>query len=92
MEEPTTAKDKFLASLDRCTASDEFVRSFYKRFLSTSEEVQRKFHNTDFAQQNRMLIRSLRLVAAATSGDPEGLRELRGLRGNAQSRSPGHQA
>lgn len=77
MSEAASPKDEFLTSLERCTESEEFVPAFYRRFMSTSEEVRRKFQTTDFEQQNKMLVRSLRLVAAATAGDHEGMRELR---------------
>jgi len=73
----STPKDLFLESLDRCAASDEFIPSFYKRFLASSREIRDKFHNTDFEQQNKMLLNSLRLTAAATVGDQHGLSELR---------------
>ena len=77
MDEQVSHKGLFIESLDRCTDSNEFVSAFYERFVSSSEEVKRKFRNTDFKQQNQMLVRSLRLVAAATSGEQEGLQELR---------------
>lgn len=72
-----TPKDLFLESLNRCTGSDEFISSFYKRFLASSREVRDKFHGTDFELQNKMLLDSLRLTAAATVGDQHGLSELR---------------
>ena len=51
--------------------------TFYSRFFLTSQEVKEKFKRTDFGKQNGMLISSLKLVAAATEGEPAGLRELR---------------
>ena len=75
-DHPSTQK-AFLASLTRCTESAEFVPAFYRRFMSTSEEVREKFAETDFEQQNRMLVQSLRLVAEATAGDSHGMHELR---------------
>ncbi|QDU08373.1 globin [Gimesia aquarii] len=75
--EALTPKDQFLQSLDRCMEQEGFIPAFYDRFLSTSAEIRDKFHNTDFEQQNKMLLRSLRLAAGATAGDPESLRELR---------------
>lgn len=77
MSEQPSPKEVFLASLDRCTASDAFVSAFYERFMSTCDEVRQKFRDTDFDEQNNMLIRSLRLVAAATAGDQAGMHELR---------------
>ncbi len=76
MDEPTP-KELFLQSLSRCTAAENFIPSFYDRFLNSSDDVREKSQHTDFERQNRMLLRSLKLAAAATSGDPEGLRELR---------------
>lgn len=72
-----TPKTRFLDSLNRCNASEEFIPAFYDRFLSASDEVRDKFRNTNFDQQNQMLLRSLKLAAGATSGDTESLREMR---------------
>lgn len=72
-----TPKDRFLQSLDRCAEKDGFIAAFYQRFLATSDEVRIKFLHTDFEQQNKMLLRSLKLAAGATVGDAESLRELR---------------
>ncbi len=71
-----THKARFLESLQRCQASAEFIPTFYRRFLDSSDEVRFRFRNTDFDRQNAMLLRSLELAAAATQGDPAGLREL----------------
>ncbi len=71
------AKDQFLQSLERCEEDESFIPSFYKRFLSTSDEIKDKFRHTDFEKQNKMLIRSLKLAAGATIGEPEALQELR---------------
>ena len=72
-----TPKDQFLQSLDRCMENEDFIPAFYDRFLATSEEIRDKFRHTNFEQQNKMLLRSLRLAAGATAGDPESLKELR---------------
>ncbi len=72
----TTPKEIFRKSLERCTQSSEFIPTFYDRFVASSPEVRRKFAHTDFAKQNKMLLRSLKLAAAATAGDSEGLREI----------------
>ncbi|MCG8449308.1 MAG: globin [Pirellulales bacterium] len=72
-----TPKELFLQSLHRCAKSDNFIPSFYTRFLSSSDEVRQKFRNTDFKHQNQMLLRSLQLVAGATAGEQESLEELR---------------
>jgi len=75
MNDPTP-KELFLESLNRCTLSSEFISTFYDRFVASSPEVRKKFARTDFAKQNRMLLKSLKLAAAATAGDPEGLQEI----------------
>lgn len=71
------AKDYFLKSLERCEEDESFIPSFYKRFLATSDEIKDKFRHTDFEKQNKMLIRSLKLAAGATIGEPKALQELR---------------
>ncbi len=71
-----TPKEIFKSSLERCTQSSNFIPTFYDRFIASSPEVRSKFAHTDFAKQNKMLLRSLKLAAAATAGDPEGLREI----------------
>lgn len=70
-------KDAFLESLERCSDNEAFIPAFYERFLSSSEEVRDKFIHTDFDQQNRMILQSLRLAAGATAGEPASLRDLR---------------
>lgn len=70
-------KDIFLGSLERCLADDSFIPTFYKLLLASSVEVQEKFKHTSFKEQNKKLVRSLRLVAGAAQGGPEALAELR---------------
>ncbi len=70
-------KELFLNSLARCTESPEFLADFYRRFTSSSKEIEIRFVNPDFEKLQGMLLRSLQLTAAATTGDSEGLRELR---------------
>lgn len=72
-----TPKELFLQSLDRCTESAEFIPSFYERFLATSDEVREKFRHTNFDEQHEALLRSLRLIAGATAGEPASLEQLR---------------
>ena len=75
--EKLKVKDCFLESLERCNSDESFIPAFYKRFLSTSDEISAKFQHTDFKKQNKMLIRSLKLAAGATAGESEALQELR---------------
>lgn len=74
---PAEPKDLFLESLSRCRAAADFLPRFYDRFLACSEDIRSKFRATDFKQQIRRLDRSLELIALATAGDPEGLREIK---------------
>lgn len=70
-------KEQFMKSLDRCTSNDQFVPAFYERFMASSGDVRHKFRFTSFEKQNKMLIRSLKLSAGATDGEPEALMELK---------------
>ena len=72
-------KQEFLDSLNRCSQDDQFMAMFYRRFLATSPEVRKKFRDTEFSRQERVLLRSLQLSASATDGDPVALRELHSL-------------
>ena len=77
MAQYSSHKEIFLQSLERCASSKEFIPSFYQRFLATSDEIREKFKHTDFEQQNKMLVRSLKLAAGATAGEAQSLQELR---------------
>ncbi|NQV26228.1 MAG: globin [Rhodopirellula sp.] len=57
--------------------SGKFIPAFYDRFLSSSDEIRNKFTHTNFQKQNEMLLKSLKLAAAATAGDLEGLQEIK---------------
>ena len=76
MNQQTTDKSLFHHSLERCTASENFIPAFYDRFVASSDDVKLRFVNTDFEKQNAMLVKSLLLIEAATEGKTEGLREL----------------
>jgi len=76
MTETSTPKSLFLESLERCSGSEDFIPVFYSRFLSSSEEISSKFKDTNFPRQNRALLRSLRLAAEATDGNPYALKEI----------------
>lgn len=75
--ESLTPKQCFLQSFERCIKHQRFIPDFYDHFLSTSDAVRKRFQYTNFEQQNKMMLRSLRLAAAATEGNPESLRELK---------------
>jgi len=57
--------DVFRKSLKRCLASDDFLRQFYHRLMSSSEEVRRKFEHTDLDRQAQVLEDSLYMIALA---------------------------
>jgi len=57
--------DVFRASLKRCLANEDFLRQFYHRLLSSSEEVRQKFEHTDLDRQARILEDSLYIIAIA---------------------------
>jgi hemoglobin-like flavoprotein len=63
-EEIREARD----SLGRCVKDPAFFDRFYELFMASSEEIRKKFENTDFDRQKKMLQDSLflMLVAAGT--------------------------
>lgn len=60
----------FDQSLHRCDQNPKFLDRFYERFLDSSPKVRKKFENTDFAKQKRLLRASFYLILLA-SEDPE---------------------
>lgn len=64
--------DVFRASLKRCLGSGDFLRQFYHRFMGSSEEVRRKFENTDLERQARILEDSLYIIAIAAQSSQSG--------------------
>ncbi|MCJ7558437.1 MAG: globin [Gammaproteobacteria bacterium] len=76
MKDKPSPKSLFLESLDRCSGSEDFIPAFYNRFLSSSEQIRSKFKDTNFPRQNKALLRSLRLAAEATDGNPHALKEI----------------
>jgi hemoglobin-like flavoprotein len=61
--------ETFQTSLKRCLVRPGFLDSFYKSFMSSSDEVAEKFKNTDFKRQNTALADSLYVVANAAVSD-----------------------
>ena len=57
----------FLDSFESCMRDDRFVRFFYDRFLSSSEEVRALFAKTDFSLQRRALKASLYVMVSASA-------------------------
>jgi hemoglobin-like flavoprotein len=60
----------FNDSLERCTASADFLHRFYALFLASSGEVAKKFEHTDFRKQTRLLRTSL-YIMMLSSDEPE---------------------
>jgi len=58
----------FLASLKRCLARPEFLLDFYGFFMDSSEEVRKKFVNTDIKKQTRVLADSFWAMSVAAQG------------------------
>jgi hemoglobin-like flavoprotein len=67
-EEIQAARD----SLSRCVKNPAFLDRFYQLFVDSSAEIRKKFENTDFTRQKRVLQDSLflMLVSAGTSSGP----------------------
>ena len=53
------------ASFDRCSASLEFLPSFYRHFLAACPEAKPFFANTDFERQARLLRDAIGLLLIA---------------------------
>jgi hemoglobin-like flavoprotein len=66
---PTSTRDVFLASLNRCLAEPGFIAGFYERFLRSSREVREKFRGTNMERQFRVLADSLYIMANAVQGE-----------------------
>ena len=69
-------RELFNDSLERCMQRTDFIDRFYQIFLASSDEVRKKFENTDFRRQRKMLRSSLFLLILACEGMPEGLQHL----------------
>lgn len=52
-----------MASLKRCLAAPPFLLDFYGLFMASSDEVRRRFKDTDFKRQTRVLADSLWVMA-----------------------------
>lgn len=76
MNQPSP-RQLFLNSVVRCLKDDDFLKTFYDRFLDSSEEIAERFKHTDFTKQRKMLAMSLKLTAGAMDGETEALKELR---------------
>lgn len=58
--------ERFNDSIERCSASPEFLTRFYTLFLASSETVAKKFEHTDLKKQARMLKTSLYILMLAS--------------------------
>lgn len=52
-------------SLSRCNQRPEFLERFYELFIDSSPDIRKKFENTDFEMQKRVLRDSLFLMLSA---------------------------
>jgi len=52
-------------SLSRCNQRPEFLERFYELFIDSSPDIRKKFENTDFEVQKRVLRDSLFLMLSA---------------------------
>lgn len=66
----------FNDSLERCSKNSDFLEDFYTLFIASSDEVSKKFQNTDLKKQKRMLKASLFMLVLAAEGKLEGLEHL----------------
>ena len=60
--------DVFIPSLKRCLDRPEFLLDFYAFFMDSSEEIRRKFANTDIKKQTRVLADSFWAMSVAAQG------------------------
>lgn len=65
----------FTDSYARCTSNPGFLDKFYELFIASSDEVKKKFKDTDMDDQKLMLQASLSYIVLA-SRDPSALRYL----------------
>ena len=65
----------FTDSYVRCTSNPEFLDAFYELFLASSDEVKKKFKNTNMVDQKLALQASLSYILLASS-DRESCRFL----------------
>ncbi|MBI3374589.1 MAG: globin [Betaproteobacteria bacterium] len=56
----------FNDSIERCSASPEFLRRFYTLFLASSDTVAKKFEHTDLRKQASLLKASLYIMITAS--------------------------
>lgn len=71
-----TTKKVFLQSLRRCKEKEDFIDRFYRRFLSTSDEVRQMFADTNFSLQRIKLLKSLEMMVLAIEGIPDAVHQL----------------
>ena len=69
MDQASTSK-KFNDSFERCINDPLFLDKFYEIFLSSSDEVYRKFKDTEMETQKAMLMTSLVYMSHAHKDTP----------------------
>ena len=65
----STTIDIFQQSYQRCARESVFMDLFYERFLYSSDEVAKKFANTEFRRQKAIVVQSLHMLMRAYEGD-----------------------
>lgn len=63
------ATDIFQQSYERCMSVPSFMDLFYEKFLYSSDEVAKKFENTEFRRQKAMVASSLKMLMLSYQGD-----------------------
>lgn len=76
--------DLVFQSYGRCCNSDEFFADFYSHFMSSSEEIKKRFVTTDMAAQRHLLRNGIMQLILTARGMPD--RKLKAL-GESHSRA-----
>lgn len=56
-------------SYGRCIANKMFISKFYDRFLASNSEIKKKFENTDFSRQQKLLSNGINMLIMYVSGN-----------------------
>lgn len=69
----------FRSSYSRCTLDPEFINTFYKLFMTASDQVQEHFEHISSERQMKMLEYALYLQMLAIDDNPDARKCLAGL-------------
>ena len=67
----TRVDEIFNDSYERCLAKEEFLDTFYAKYIASNKIVAQKFANTDMEKQKDMLKGSLHMIMALRLSRPE---------------------